>query len=146
MADRDLSGRIVGSYSEEYEQIKRALNRALDTLNWAMWGWPGGRADHGGEPSGQCRQSVSGERGERAGGSLEEVSSALQELRSMTRQNASNAKEAQELAEGARLVASRGVGSMRRLVGDGEDQGERGCDGQDRQDDRQIAFQTICLP
>ena len=89
-------------------------------------------------------QSLSEAASEQAA-SLEETSSSLEEMTSMTRQNAGNATEANRLMGIAREVIQKAGGSMGELrIDEGDHEVERG-DAEDREAIDEIAFQTNLL-
>ncbi len=116
VAKRDLTTRMQGSYAKDFTTIKEALNTAvsnlLDTLSQVVMS-----AEQVTEASGQIsdgNQSLAQGVCEQVS-SLENISHSLQEIGSMTKSNASSAKEAQMLSETARSSTEKGVDSMKRL-------------------------------
>lgn len=81
----------------------------------ARWTWPNEAAAASDQISGgaTCLAETSSEQGS----SLDEVSSSLHEMASMTQQNAANAREARGISEVAGDATSRGVEAMERLSG-----------------------------
>jgi methyl-accepting chemotaxis protein len=116
VAARDLMARVKGNYKGDFARIKEVLNKAIQNLDDALAQVSVGSeqvASASGQISGSS-QSLSQSSSEQAS-SLEEVASSLQEMGSMTKQNTSNAKEAQRLSEAARNSTVKGVDSMKRL-------------------------------
>jgi methyl-accepting chemotaxis protein len=116
VAERDLTARITSEYRGDFVRIKEVLNKAIDNLDEALMQVASG-SEQVATASSQISsgsQSLSQSSSEQAS-SLEEIAGSLQEMFSMTRQNASNAKESQKLSEAARSSTLRGVESMERL-------------------------------
>ena len=116
VAEGDLSIRMSGDHKGEFKKIMDSLNIALGNLDQSL--------AHAAAASEQVA-SAAGQLGagsvtlsqiaSEGASSLEEISASLQELTSMTRQNAGSAKEAKSLSDGARSSADKGVVSMNRL-------------------------------
>ncbi len=116
VAERDLTARMVGEYSEEFVEIKTALNTAINNLDDGFRQVASG-AEQVNAAAGQISsgsQSLAEGASEQAS-SLQEVSSSLQEMSAMSGENAENAREAQGLADGTSASARKGVSSMERL-------------------------------
>jgi methyl-accepting chemotaxis protein len=116
LAAHNLTARVKGHYTGDFEKIKQAMNTAGSNLDQAL-SQVAIASQQITTVSGQISsssQSLS-ESATAQASSLEEVSSSLQEMASMTKQNANNAKEARSLAEGARGTAAKGADSMKRL-------------------------------
>jgi methyl-accepting chemotaxis protein len=116
VAARDLTAQVTGEYKGDFARIKEVLNKAIQNLNDALI-----QVNVGSEQVATASreissgsQSLSQSSSEQAS-SLEEIASSLQEMSSMTRQNTSNAKEAQKISESACSSTIKGVESMKRL-------------------------------
>ena len=116
VAHRDLTVRMEGDYKGDLVKIKKALNTAIDNLDIGFQqvassaNQVASAADHIGSSS----QIVAHGASEQAS-TLEEISSSLQELSSISKMNATNAREAKGLTEAARTSSVRGVENMTRL-------------------------------
>ncbi|MDM7994895.1 MAG: methyl-accepting chemotaxis protein [Acidobacteriota bacterium] len=147
VAERDMTARVTGNYRGDFARIKEVLNKAVQNLDDALAQVAVG-SEQVASASGQISassQSLSQSSSEQAS-SLEEVASSLQEMSSMTRQNTSNAKEAQRLSEAARNSTIKGVESMKRLS-DAVDQIKESSDATAKivKTIDEIAFQTNLL-
>jgi methyl-accepting chemotaxis protein len=113
---RDLTARMLGAYSGDFNQIKVATNNALATLERAF-GEVTTAADEVAAAAKQITttsaQVAQGASSQAA--SIEEVMSTLEEITSMSKQNATNAQESRGHAQGAAEIADRGTTSMHRL-------------------------------
>ncbi len=116
-AGKDLSQRLTGEYDGEYAKMKEHINTVVGNLDSAM------------NQVTEAVSQVTGASGQIAGGaqslaeganeqasSLEEVSSSLEEMSSMTKQNADNSNKATALVSEARIAASAGDESMKRMA------------------------------
>ncbi|MCE5211801.1 MAG: methyl-accepting chemotaxis protein [Deltaproteobacteria bacterium] len=116
MSEKDMSARLKRDYKGFYNQIKKTINavgRNLDnSLQQIVIG-----ANQVASASAQVSigsQSLSMVASEQAG-SLAQVSTCLQEMLSMTKQNAINARDANKMAEQTRYSANKGIESMSRM-------------------------------
>lgn len=116
IAANDLSAEMNGDYKGDFDQMKRALNTALQNLNGSM-----SQVMTGAEQVASAANQISAGSASLAQGAseqastLEEVSASIQEISAMSKQNASNAKEAKSLSDNARKTAEDGVASMNKL-------------------------------
>jgi methyl-accepting chemotaxis protein len=116
IAGRDLSARMRGRYQGDLERLKTAINQAVQNLDEALKqvSLSVEQAATAADQISVGSQSLSQSASEQAC-SLEQISSRLTELSSMTRQNATSAKDAQVLADGAQADTGKGVDCMKRL-------------------------------
>jgi methyl-accepting chemotaxis protein len=118
VSSRDLTVRMEGDYCGDYENIKTALNLAVDNLDDAM-----SEVDAASEQVASAASEISSGAQSLANGasvqasSLEEVSASLQEMSSMAQQNTANAREARSISEAASEATRSGVDAMRQLSG-----------------------------
>jgi methyl-accepting chemotaxis protein len=117
LAEGDLTEEITNSYSGTFGQLKDDSNRTVrqlallvgqiragtDSLNATAREIAAGNMDLSGRTEAQAA-------------SLEETASAMEELTATVRQNADNAKEANQLAIGASDVARKGGGVVQQVV------------------------------
>ena len=114
--NRDLTARMRGNYSGDFELIKTATNNALETLDRTLsevQAVADQVAAAAGQITGASSQMARGASSQAA--SIEEVLSTLEEITSMSKQNASNAQESRSHAQGATTMADQGSASMGRL-------------------------------
>jgi methyl-accepting chemotaxis protein len=109
LAKGDLTERMRGSYSGDFEVMKADANATVDQLTAIVTQIKGSTEAINGASReiAQGNQDLSS-RTEQQAASLEETASSMEELTSTVRQNAENAKQANQLAIGAGDVASRG--------------------------------------
>lgn len=114
LSARDLTARMEGEYSGDYDKIKQSLNKTADALEDAMAqvASASDQVASAGNQIASSSQSVAEGASEQAS-SLEETSSSLEEMSSMTKQNAKNAQEANNMAKQAHEAASVGSRSMK---------------------------------
>ncbi len=116
VAAHDLTARLNGEYKGDHTVFQNALNLTIQTLDDAL-----SQVSLAAEQvSGASRNISEGSqvlsrRASDQAGSIEQVSSSLHEVASMTRQNSENAKEARGLSESAETAVEHGVESMNRL-------------------------------
>ncbi len=116
VAQCDLRARMRGDYKGDLARLKTALNDAVENLNRVL-----SRVAVGAEQVASASQQISAGSATLAQGAseqastLEEVSSSVQEIFAMSRQNASNAKEARALSDNARQTAEAGAAAMDKL-------------------------------
>jgi len=116
IAARDLSARMSGTYRGDMEKIQRALNEAAENLHGSL-------VQVSSAAEGVAAASMQISKGSQIiaqgaigqADSLNEISSNLQELSAMTKQNASHAKEAKRMIDEAQGSAAKGVKSMSSL-------------------------------
>jgi methyl-accepting chemotaxis protein len=113
---RDLTVRMHGNYSGDFNLIKLATNNALGTLERAF-----GEVTTAADEVAAAAKQITATSAQVAQGassqaaSIEEVMSTLEEITSMSQQNASNAQESRGHAQGAAEIADQGTASMHRL-------------------------------
>jgi methyl-accepting chemotaxis protein len=115
-AARDLGARMIGSYTGEYDAMKRSLNAALANIDEGL-----SQVALASEQVGTAvvqishsAQAVASGASEQAS-ALEETSASLEEMAGATKRNAENASAANRLAQSAEASSSGGVGSMRQM-------------------------------
>jgi methyl-accepting chemotaxis protein len=116
VAARDLTARMSGEYRGEYVAMQEALNQAVVNLDQALAEVSAAAeqvAGAGMEISSGSDALAHGAADQAA--SLEETTSSLTELASMSRLNAQNATQARALAGSARDIATQGVHEMTQL-------------------------------
>lgn len=116
LADRDLSARMSNSWLGDHAVLANALNSAATALDHTLAEVASASAQVNSAATqiadgGQTLARTSSEQA----ASIEEVSSGLQELGTLTRRNTDHTSEARQLAEGARQRSSEGVAGMERL-------------------------------
>ena len=116
VADRDLTARVVGSYSGDFAKIKDSINTAAETLDEAMAqvNVAAEQVAAAGQEIASGSQALAQGSSEQAA-SLEEVSSSLHEMTSSTAQTAANARQARDMAQTARERVTQGRASMGQL-------------------------------
>jgi methyl-accepting chemotaxis protein len=130
VAAQDLSARVTGMYSGDFAKIKDALNLAVTELNTALSNVNvsvgrlndtlGEVANTAEEVSTAAASITDISKGVSEGSSsqaasITEVMSSLQQLGTVSKRNAQNAKEARDLTESARVTADQVERGMRRL-------------------------------
>jgi methyl-accepting chemotaxis protein len=116
IAARDLTSRVAGEYHGEYAKIKVSLNDAVSNLENALV-----QVVIGSQQVASASSEISSSSHELAQGSAEHadalkaVTAELDEISTMTRQNASRAQDARAMTREACQSASDGVASMQRL-------------------------------
>ncbi|MCC7012244.1 MAG: HAMP domain-containing protein [Planctomycetes bacterium] len=109
VAGRDLAARMDANAKDEFGDMARSLNRALDEVSSAMRTIRGS-TDEVGTASRELQSAaneISGGAQESAS-SLEETAASLEEITSTIQQNADNAQQAAQLAKGASDTARAG--------------------------------------
>jgi methyl-accepting chemotaxis protein len=109
VAARDMTVRMRGNYKGEYIQIETAVNQTVDRLGQALVEVKVS-ADQVATTSQQlssASEEISSGAQEQAS-SLEETSATLEELTATVKQNADNARQANQLAAGSRDSAEKG--------------------------------------
>lgn len=116
VAERDLTARVVGSYSGDFAKIKNSINTAAETLDDAMSqvNMAAEQVAAAGQQIASGSQSLAQGSSEQAA-SLEEVSSSLHEMTSSTAQTAANAREARSMSTTALDRVAKGRASMDQL-------------------------------
>ncbi len=115
-AGRDLTQRVKAELDGDLATLKASVNQCLDELEMAL-GQVAVSTAQVSAAAGQISsgsQALSQSAAEQAS-SIEEISSSLLEMLTMTKQNASNAKEARILSEGTRQASDKGMESMKQL-------------------------------
>lgn len=116
LSARDMTARMVGEYTGDYDRLKGVLNLAVDNLDTAL----DQVASASNEVSTACREITGASQSlaqatSRSAATIEDVTSRLHEMGSIASQNARNSQEARTLADAARLSADKGSESMQRL-------------------------------
>jgi methyl-accepting chemotaxis protein len=130
VAAQDLSARVTGMYSGDFAKIKDALNLAVTELSTALSNVnvSVGRLNDTLSEVANSAEEVStaaasitdiskgvSEGSSSQAASITEVMSSLQQLGTVSKRNAQNAKEARDLTESARVTADQVERGMRRL-------------------------------
>lgn len=117
LADRDLTGRMTGTYQGDYAEMQRSINQAIENLEGTLTqvAMASDQVSSAGTQITAGGQSLASGSSQQAA-SLEEVSASVQEFAMMARQSASNAQEAQRMATDARGDATEGAARMERLT------------------------------
>jgi methyl-accepting chemotaxis protein len=116
VASHDLTARLTGEFKGDHIAFQNALNTTINTLDEALNRVSASAAQVSFASSNISQGSqVLSQRASDQAGSIEQVSSNLHEVASMTRQNSENAKEARSLSKSAELAVEHGVESMNRL-------------------------------
>lgn len=117
LADKDLTGRMSGSYAGDYADMQNSINLAIQNLENTIT-QVASASDQVASASTQIAssgQSLASGSSEQAA-SLEEVSASMQEFLTMARQSATNATQAQQMSLDARSNATDGTTRMQRLT------------------------------
>ncbi|HET9958145.1 MAG TPA: methyl-accepting chemotaxis protein [Polyangiaceae bacterium] len=147
VAERDLSVRMTGEAHAEFRVIKESLNGALDMLSRALTDVRVAAeqvADTSQQLSSASEEISSG--AQEQASSLEETAATLEEITSTVKQNADNARQANQLAANSRGSAEKGgqvVGSAVSAMGEINSSSKRIADIITTIDE--IAFQTNLL-
>jgi len=118
LADGDLRDEMTGDYAGEYADLRDSLNQSVNNLR-NMVGQiqtSSGNIVSAAAEIAQGNTDLS-QRTEEQASSLEETASSMEELTSTVRQNADNARQANQLAAGARDQAEKGGEVVQRAVG-----------------------------
>jgi methyl-accepting chemotaxis protein len=117
LAEADLTQRITSNYPGLFGQTKDAVNTTVDNLQ-ELVGQIKGAVDSISTASGQIaagNQDLS-QRTEEQASSLEETAASMEEITSTVKGNADNAKQANQLAQGASSVATKGGDVVNQVV------------------------------
>jgi len=116
VANKNMTARVTGDYKGDHARIKESLNLAVENLDKALLQVAIGAqqvtsASHQVSIGGQSLSQGASEQAS----ALDDISCNLQEISSMTKQNAIYASEAKRVAEAARTSADKGIESMNRM-------------------------------
>jgi len=116
-ANKDLTQRLTGDYKGEYATMKDNINTVVSNLDDAL----SQVTEAVSQVTSASNQISSGaqslaEGSSEQANSIDEVSSSLEEISSMTKQNAGNTNKATALVSEARIAASEGDASMKRMA------------------------------
>jgi methyl-accepting chemotaxis protein len=109
MADGDLEQRIRGEYRGTFGEVQGDINRTLDNLRDVI-----ARLRDAAEEVGSAAEEINGgnqnlsSRTEQQASSLQETAASLEQLTATVRNNADNARQADQVAASARSAAQRG--------------------------------------
>lgn len=109
LADGDLTQTMTGEYQGEFAALRDALNDSMTKLQ-SMVGeitQSAGSISSGAGEISQGNTDLS-QRTEEQASSIEETASTMEEMTSVVKQNADNARQANQLASGARTQAEKG--------------------------------------
>jgi methyl-accepting chemotaxis protein len=118
VAQRDFTQRLEATSDDEVGEIASGLNRAVDAMRHALHE-VGAAADQVSSASQQL-STASGQMSSGAqqqASSLEETAASLEEITGTVKQNADNARQANQLAVGSRDTAEKGGEVVMRAVG-----------------------------
>ena len=109
VADGDLSHQMTGQYEGQYAEIQTSLNAAITNLTGIVQSVREG-ADHVSTASAEITKGNEdlSQRTSAQAGALEETSASMEEMTSTIKQNADNARQANQLATTAWEVAEKG--------------------------------------
>jgi len=118
LAERDLRVRMNGEYQGEHARMRDALNATAEALHDAMMqvATAVDQVSSAATQIASSSQAVAAGASEQAA-SLQHTSASIDSVAGMTKHAADSAHQANLLAEGARVAASEGVGSMERMQG-----------------------------
>ncbi len=109
LAEGDLTRRITGDYAGLFGQVKGDVNRTADRLRQVMGDINAAATRIAGASAEVAAGSQDlSERSEQQASALEETAASMEELAATVKQTAANAQQANQLAAGARNVASSG--------------------------------------
>ena len=116
VAGKDMAARITGDYKGDHAKIRESLNQAVENLDKALQQVVVGADQLSSvsvqvSTSGQSLSQLANDQN----ASLDVLSICVQEMSSMSKQNAVSAREAKEVAEEALNSAEKGVESMNRM-------------------------------
>jgi len=116
VAARDLSVRMQGDYQGDYAALKASLNTAVTNLDEGLSLVATGaeQVSYASRQLGAGSQILARGTSEQAG-TLQEISSSLQEMNAMSTQNAQHAQRVQQLTDATRNRADKGITSIQRL-------------------------------
>jgi methyl-accepting chemotaxis protein len=117
MSVGDLRSEVTGDYKGDHAVIKDAINNTLDSLNNILGQVNAAsvQINSGSKQVSDSSQSLSQGATEQAS-SLEQITSAMTEMGSQTKQNADNAAQANQLATEARDSANTGNEQMQKMM------------------------------
>lgn len=116
VADRDLTAKMSGSYSGDFDRMKSSINVAIDGLNCALSQVAVG-AEQVNSASGQIAngsQSLAQSASQQAS-ALADITSSMNQMSTITRQNSDNAALGRTLAEQSQSSVKRGTEAMVRM-------------------------------
>ncbi len=118
LARGDLTQIMDGDYQGQFAELKDAVNGSVTNL-LEMVGEIRGTADNIGSSAGELSRGNAdlSQRTEEMASSLEETASSMEQMTSTVSQNADNARQANQLAAGAREQAEKGGEVVGRAVG-----------------------------
>ena len=118
LSEGDLRVSMTGDYDGEFADMRDALNQSMDNLK-KMVGQIQSSSTNIVNAAGEIAQGNSdlSQRTEEQASSLEETASSMEELTGTVKQNADNARQANQLAAGAREQAEKGGEVVQRAVG-----------------------------
>lgn len=116
MASRNLSTRMHGDYSGDFQQLKTSLNTASENLEQAMQqvAFNARQVNFAATQIKNGSDSLADGTSNQAS-SLQEVSSSLKEIAGMTKQNTKGTKEASKISQKASKKADEGMNSVKQL-------------------------------
>jgi methyl-accepting chemotaxis protein len=116
VAARDLRVRMQGDYQGDYAALKASLNTAVTNLDdgLALVATGAEQVSYASKQLGAGSQTLARGTSEQAG-TLQEISSSLQEMNAMSTQNAQHAQHVQQLTDATRDSADKGITSIQRL-------------------------------
>ena len=117
LSEGDLRQEMTGEFQGEYLEMQTSLNQTINNLR----GMVGQIQDSSGSMVSAAGEIAQGntdlsQRTEEQASSLEETASSMEELTSTVRQNADNARQANQLASGARDQAEQGGQVVQKAV------------------------------
>lgn len=126
VADGDLTAKMTSDYKGDFNILKDALNRSIDSINRLLGEVTtvAEQVDGGATQVSSASQSLSQGATEQAS-SLEEVSATLTEIGSQTKSNADNAAQANRLAAETRKAADTGNTMMHNMIDAVEEMNEK---------------------
>ncbi len=109
LAEGDLTQTMQGEYQGEFQVLRTALNESMSNLQ-QMVGEITTAAGSISSAAGEISQGNTdlSQRTEEQASSIEETASTMEEMTSVVKQNADNARQANQLASGARTQAEKG--------------------------------------
>lgn len=116
VADRDLTCKMTGSYNGAFDTMKTSLNAAIDGLNGALAQVAVG-AEQVNSASGQIAngsQTLAQGASQQAS-ALADITSSMNQMNSITKQNSDNAALGRTLAEQSQASVQRGTEAMARM-------------------------------
>jgi methyl-accepting chemotaxis protein len=117
LASRDLGTRVDGAFRDDYDDIARSFNHAVEALGEAL-GEVHGAADHVATASAETdrgSESLSRTASEQAT-MLDRILGSLREVAGMAECGAAGAAKGQGIAASAQVAMDRGIGEMGRLA------------------------------